>query len=395
MNQQYPIVFGTWAVMRLFSVGGWQKVKDGDELTARRAYNGHKANLGRRAVCLVRPCGTVEAMKKVGCHPGGNDAITAAVDAFDAALAGEVSPHTRRTYGVRLRRLVRDLGASQAIETLTAHDLRQWRASLVEVAARYVTHPIRPTQAGGLSPVSVQGYMRAARRFFGWLQAEGWLPQNPAAGLGKVKVPLVKPKEVEARDIARLLEAARDHPRDYALVWLLADSGARIGGLCSLQVRDVELARGCATILQKGGGLQTILFGDETRAALVRYLAEHPGGVWLFPGKQAGQPLTPQGAYLVLKRLALRAGATGRFNPHAFRHALALGMLREKSDLGTVSRVLGHSHISTTHEHYGWFTDDELAARKRQFAPRWMQEVRADGTSPAARPPHPFSLSGD
>jgi site-specific recombinase XerD len=36
-------------------------------------------------------------------------------------------------------------------------------------------------------------------------------------------------------------------------------------------------------------------------------------------------------------------------------------------DLGTVSHLLGHSNISTTHEFYACWTQEELISRHRRY----------------------------
>ena len=62
MTPPYPIRFAPWKVLRRSSVGTWQVVAEDHETAARRAYDGHKRDLGKGMVCLVRPCGTVEAI---------------------------------------------------------------------------------------------------------------------------------------------------------------------------------------------------------------------------------------------------------------------------------------------------------------------------------------------
>ena len=66
MNAPYPIRFAPWKVLRRFSVGGWQVVAEAHETAARKSYEGHTRTLGKGAVCLVRPCGTVEESSKAG-----------------------------------------------------------------------------------------------------------------------------------------------------------------------------------------------------------------------------------------------------------------------------------------------------------------------------------------
>ncbi|KAA3660662.1 MAG: hypothetical protein DWQ04_18775 [Chloroflexi bacterium] len=77
--------------------------------------------------------------------------------------------------------------------------------------------------------------------------------------------------------------------------------------------------------------------------------------------------------------LAKKAGVNGRCNLHAFRHGFARGSLKNGSDLGTVSRLLGHSSIQITAEFYTRWTDSELAKRHRTFS--WFNSAHQDEQS--------------
>lgn len=51
-----------WRVLRRFSCSeDWQEVAHGSESAARRAFGEHEASLGRGALMLVRPDGSVAA----------------------------------------------------------------------------------------------------------------------------------------------------------------------------------------------------------------------------------------------------------------------------------------------------------------------------------------------
>ena len=77
--------------------------------------------------------------------------------------------------------------------------------------------------------------------------------------------------------------------------------------------------------------------------------------------------MTPSGIYRILEKLARQGGVKGRFNPHSFRHALARCLLRNGADMGTVSQILGHTDVETTHRFYARWTEDELVERHRVF----------------------------
>jgi integrase/recombinase XerD len=76
----------------------------------------------------------------------------------------------------------------------------------------------------------------------------------------------------------------------------------------------------------------------------------------LFLNAQGGA-LTRAGAFLILRRLAAKAGLEPeRVHPHLLRHSFATHLLEGGADLRSVQEMLGHADLSTT-ELYTHVTD--------------------------------------
>jgi integrase/recombinase XerD len=76
----------------------------------------------------------------------------------------------------------------------------------------------------------------------------------------------------------------------------------------------------------------------------------------LFLNAQGGA-LTRAGAFLILRRLADKAGLdAGRVHPHLLRHSFATHLLEGGADLRSVQEMLGHANLATT-ELYTHVTD--------------------------------------
>lgn len=305
--------------------------------------------------------------------------LTTAIERLcDATAAEGRSGRTVEGYEKTLRYLVEFLGDPE-IETIGVADLRRYAADLRTRSERYANNPYAATQEGGLSPFTVASYLRSVKRLFNWLLAEELIAVNPAARL-KVPAPAKRePKAMSLDDFDRLLAATAGDDavqvRDRAILFMLADTGCRAGGLCHLRIRDVDLTRMTVRLIEKGEKTRIIPFSEMTRDALRAWLAARPPAVvepWLFVtmGPRVTSPrLTEEGLKEVMRRLKKRAGVTGHVNPHSFRHGFAREWIRNGGDLATLSRMLGHSDPAVTARFYSVFSDAELVEFHQKYSP--------------------------
>lgn len=270
---------------------------------------------------------------------------------FAQSMEGVFSPATVVWYRRRLAPLLAAVG-TRRIDRVSLDDLRAWRAEL----------STRP-----LSPWTIHAHVRAARRFFAWLVEEGHLEQSPAARLELPTLPLEPARGISREDMLKIIAAARESPRDYALCLFLADTGARVGGVAGLTVADIDFSSGRAEVREKGSKARTVYLTRRTARALRAYLGGRRSGPVFLDNRKRGQPLQTGGIYQLLERLARAADVTGRWSPHAWRHGAARGWLKAGANLAQVSQMLGHSDVSVTVKFYGAFVDEELKAAHRRF----------------------------
>lgn len=293
--------------------------------------------------------------------------LSQAIHRFDLSMAGGTKAEsTRVLYRYTLRQLFAFLGDVE-LASITPDQLRHWRNKI---------------HRKKLSVYTKHRNIRAVRRFFNWCIEEDYLDKSPARKLEPPTLPKGEPpKAITDVDMKKILRAAwNSSARDRAVVWLLAESGCRVGGLVGLRLEDVNLAEHWALVREKGQITRTIAFGEASAKAIQTYLEEErplyvEGGTHrqkvkrlddrLFLGNRGN--LTVSGVYRLLERLAHESGVEGRFNPHAFRHALARRLLKNRADMGTVSTILGHSDMETTHQFYARWADFELLERHREY----------------------------
>src|SRR5215210_6998193 len=194
----------------------------------------------------------------------------------------------------------------------------------------------------------------ALRRYFAWLTRTGVLATDPSSRLTAPRGDGRLPHVLKAEELEILLADQRPagEPvdlRDRAVVELLYGSGLRVGELCGLRPRDVDLVRAQVLVWGKGSK-QRQLPMSESSVEAVRAWAEARGGMVtgetpadaLFLNRR-GHRLTPRDVRRILDRRA--ASPT---HPPALRHTFATHLLDGGADLRAVQELLGHSDLATT-----------------------------------------------
>jgi integrase/recombinase XerD len=263
------------------------------------------------------------------------------VEGFLALLAARRAPRTVEAYR-------RDLGA--ATDWLS-HPLGR---TTTEELERYVAE----LRAQGLSPATIARRAAALRSFFRHQTLLGVRQDNPAAELELPRRIRRLPRTLSAAEAERLVEAAAGtQPRDLrdrALAELLYGAGLRVSEAVSLERGGVDLESRLVRCTGKGGKERVVPIGRQAIEALRRYLARgrpfldrrHRPELFL---NAKGGPLTRAGAFLILRRLAARAGLEPeRIHPHLLRHSFATHLLEGGADLRSVQEMLGHADLATT-----------------------------------------------
>jgi integrase/recombinase XerD len=273
----------------------------------------------------------------------------AEVEGFLALLAARRSPRTLDAY----RRDLAALGAflDHPVATATLEELERYTAQL---------------RADGLSASTIARRTAAARSFFRHLQLLGTRGDNPAAAVALPRRTKPLPKTLSAGEAERLIEAAAGTEpralRDQALVELLYGAGLRVSEAVGLDRTGVDLEGRFVRTIGKGGKERVVPIGRHAAEALRRYVSRgrpyldrrHRPELFL---NAKGGPLTRAGAFLILRKLAGKAGLDPeRVHPHLLRHSFATHLLEGGADLRSVQEMLGHADLSTT-ELYTHVTD--------------------------------------
>ncbi len=308
-----------------------------------------------------------------------NLSLTEAIEIFYTSMDGIRAVKTVRFYRDRLPSLIAHFGEDYPANQVRLDQLRCWRSTLANNPTRYAKCHYRPPVERKLSVYTLHQYIRSAKRLFRWLYMEALIDTNPAARLELPPLPKGpgQVKSIPEKDVLKLLETA-EHPRDRAIILLLCDSAARVGGIAALTLDDIDLDQKLAIVHEKGQGgarkYRPIFFCAETAQALTQWLAERkarPGVEALFTNKN-GKPLSEWGIREVLRRLAARTGVK-RYNPHAFRHGAIRAMLNDGLSLPAASQIAGHSSVVVTGDIYGRVSETELRALHNRHS--WVKQI--------------------
>ena len=161
------------------------------------------------------------------------------------------------------------------------------------------------------------------------------------------KKPRSLPVVLSPDDVRRLLNAVPPG-RNRLMVRIAYGCGLRVSELTHLRVADIDSQRNVLWVRHgKGNKDRGVPLPAELLGELRAYWREHRPPDWLFPGP-SGRPIhvgNLQRAILQARRVAgLRRAAT----MHTLRHCYATHLLEAGTDLPTLQRLLGHSHLSTT-----------------------------------------------
>lgn len=145
--------------------------------------------------------------------------------------------------------------------------------------------------------------------------------------------------------------------RDYTILHLLYDSGARATEIATLDLDYFDPRHQALSILGKGNKFRSVTLLQKTTELLSRYIHQYrirPNSLYshrLFINQQ-GLQMTRHGIYRICRRFlsqALDAKRLKTINPvHSFRHSCAMNLIALGRPISDVKNRLGHESIEST-----------------------------------------------
>jgi integrase/recombinase XerD len=193
------------------------------------------------------------------------------------------------------------------------------------------------------------------------------------------KRPKKLPKALSPEEVVRFLDTA-DSGRDRALLDLCYSCGPRVSELVGLQVADINSQRMALHIRGKGHKDRLVPISPRLLEVVRAYWRACRPKTWLFPGVDAGKPLTDSAVRNLCDRTAARAGLSAHVTPHMLRHSFATHLLEAGVDLLAVQALLGHSDFKTTANYL------HVSMRHLRRAPQMLERLVFACESPPTFP---------
>jgi site-specific recombinase XerD len=250
----------------------------------------------------------------------------------DMAMRG-LREETQRNYVMFVRGFAAFLKRSP--ETATAEDIRRFQVHQAE---------------SGVQPPTINCSVSALRFLFTVTLDRPDLSRRFVLARHARKLPNV----LSVEEVGRLLEAAPG-PKHKAALGAAYGAGLRVSEVAALKVDDIDSTRMLIRVEQgKGRKDRNAMLSPQLLGLLRLWWREGkrrnvilPHG-WLFPGRNALEPISTRQLNRATHEAADAAGITKRVTPHTLRHSFATHLLEQDVDIRVIQVLLGHSKLDTT-----------------------------------------------
>ena len=204
---------------------------------------------------------------------------------------------------------------------------------------------------------TINGAIIALKVFYRFLHSKGLIFSDPTQNIMESENERTLPKCVlPASDMEAIRQFLKGNSllnlRDRAITEVLYATGLRLSELTALDISDLDLSAGSLLVRKGKGGKdrQSILSRDAV-LSVSSYLKErrktpdHEKSLWI---NRHGKRLSSRWIGKMLKKAAENAGLKVSANPHAWRHGVAIALLRKGASIRAVQVFLGHSRLKTT-----------------------------------------------
>ena len=240
-----------------------------------------------------------------------------------------LSPHTRSTYLLQVSLFARHF--HQSPEALGPEEIRSYQVYL--------------TNEKKLAPSSILIAVSALRFLYRVTLHKDWtLPDIIPAPKKPQKLPIVLSREEVLQFLASVPSL-----KHRAILTTCYAAGLRISEAVSLKATAIDSQRMVVRVeLGKGQKDRYIMLSPKLLDILRHWWRVAKPQVWVFPGDIPGQHITRSSVERVCQEAHQRCRISKPTTPHSLRHAFAVHLLEQGTDVRTIQLLLGHRSLATT-----------------------------------------------
>lgn len=269
----------------------------------------------------------------------------------------------RQEYKQLLEFLQKRRGITE-LESITTHDLDAY---------------VRTKRQKGLKAQSIVSMAKQVKAFFSWCVKEEYLTENPMTKVTLPKLPKVLLTGLTTKEVVSMMESFNNKEylelRNKAVIAMMSDCGLRameIAGLKEHDVRETDIK-----VFGKGNKERIVFISPALKKILIRYerikkqyfkdRIQYNDNYFL---AYQGKAMSTVAVYNLVIEASERVGIKGkRVSPHMFRHYFAVQSIMAGIDVYSLSRLLGHSDVSTTQRYLESIDNDQLLEKATSSSP--------------------------
>ncbi|MES1030900.1 tyrosine-type recombinase/integrase [Bacillus velezensis] len=271
-----------------------------------------------------------------------------------------------------------EIGVSADIRHIDVDFARGFVSWLINDKIKFDGHNFKLDEhkTQGLSPRSVNDYIKTIRTFFRFLIDEDLAMENPFLKLKLLTEPQDVIEILTKSELRQLLAAPylRSYPefRDFVIMTCLIDSLCRVGEILSLKIENVDFSsnflilEGTNTKTRKG---RLIPLQGRTVRLIKELIKENEefDSEYVFLANY-GEKMTTNNFRQRLNNYADRAGIKKRVHPHLLRHTGATMFLEAGGDIRHLQMILGHNDLRMI-KRYTHLSGKSLKEQHDKFSP--------------------------
>jgi integrase len=220
------------------------------------------------------------------------------------------------------------------IGRIKTYDIIAWR----ERRAAHITRTGAP-----ITKASLNRELAFLKAMFNRAIEWGWLIENPATKVRRLKGEAKRLRILAREEIVRLIDSARESLKPILMI--AATTGMRKAEILNLKWKDIDFANGFIRVgLGKNSDSRDVPFDSGIKVTLLELRKGRRPSEYVFSRKNGDRILCVKEAF---KAACERAGISD-FRFHDLRHTAASLLAAGGCDIITLQHILGHKTLSMT-----------------------------------------------